>query len=166
MDDDAGLIQLEMQDRSKWDHDLIGRGFQCLEKASIGNELSEYHVEAGIAALHCAAETYEETNWIQILELYNLLYRLKPSPVVALNRAVAVGKAVGPEQGLVELTRIPDSGKLQNYPFYPAARGELHLLAGRRAEAERHFDEALKLARTPSETNFFKRKLEACQEAV
>jgi RNA polymerase sigma-70 factor (ECF subfamily) len=166
MDDDAGLIQLEMQDRSKWDHDLIGRGFQCLEKASIGNELSEYHVEAGIAALHCAAETYQQTNWTQILELYNLLYRLKPSPVVALNRAVAVGKAVGPEQGLVELTRIPDSGKLKNYPFYPAARGELHLLAGRRAEAERHFEEALKLARTPSETNFFKRKLEVCQEAV
>lgn len=163
MDDDGGLLQLEIQDRSKWDRDLIGRGFHFLEKASMGNELSEYHLEAGIAALHCEAPTYEKTEWAEILELYDLLYRLKPSPIVALNRAIALGNALGPEEGLDELRKIPDSAKLRNYPFYPAAQGEFHLLAGRPAEAEKHFEKAMKLARSRSETNFFERKLKACR---
>lgn len=163
MDDDGGLLQLEIQDRSKWDRELIGRGFHFLEKASMGNELSEYHLEAGIAALHCEAPTYEKTEWAEILELYDLLYRLKPSPIVALNRAIALGNALGPEEGLDELRKIPDSAKLRNYPFYPAAQGEFHLLAGRPAEAEKHFEKAMKLARSRSETNFFERKLKACR---
>jgi len=131
MDDDGGLIQLEMQDRSKWDQALMGRGFHFLEKASMGNQLSEYHLEAGIASLHCAAPIYEKTEWVRILELYDVLYQLKPSPIVALNRAIALGKALGPEEGLAELRKIPDRAKLKDYPFYPAARGEFHFLAGR-----------------------------------
>ena len=163
MDDDGGLIQLEVQDRSKWDRDLIGRGFVFLEKSSMGNELSEYHLEAGIASLHCAAPTYEKTEWAKIVELYNVLYRLKPSPIVALNRAIALGNALGPEEGLAELRKIPDPAKLKDYPFYPAAQGEFYLLAGRPAEAEKHFEKAMKLARSRSETNFFERKLKACR---
>ncbi|MGH9402587.1 MAG: RNA polymerase sigma factor [Terriglobia bacterium] len=163
MDEEGGLVQLEIQDRSKWDRDLIGKGFHFLEKSSMENELSEYHLEAGIAALHCAAPTYEKTEWAKILELYDTLYRLKPSPIVALNRAVALGKALGPEEGLAELSKIPDPAKLKGYPFYPAAQGEFHLLAGRPAEAAKHFEKAVKLARTRSETNFFERKLRACR---
>jgi len=159
VDDEGGLIQLEIQDRSKWDRDLIGRGFHFLEKSSMGNELSEYHLEAGIASLHCAAPTYEQTEWARILELYDMLYRLKPSPIVALNRAIALGKALGPEEGLTELEKIPDPSRLKDYPFYPAAKGEFHLLAGRPAESAKHFEKAMKLARSPSETNFFERKL-------
>src|SRR5262249_22257046 len=143
--DDGGLIQLEIQDRSKWDQDLIGKGFLFLEKSSMGNELSEFHLEAGIASLHCAAPTYEETEWAKILELYDRLHRLKPSPIVALNRTIALGRALGPEEGLVELERIPDRAKLQDYPFYPAAQGEFHLLAGRPTEAVKHFERAMKL---------------------
>jgi RNA polymerase sigma factor (sigma-70 family) len=161
--DDGGLIQLEIQDRSKWDRDLMGRGFYFLERASIGNELSEYHLEAGIASLHCAALTYEKTKWAKILELYDMLYRLKPSPIVALNRAIALGNAQGPEEGLAELRKIPDPAKLKDYPFYPAAQGEFHFLAGRPAEAVMHFEKARKLARSRSETNFFERKLTACR---
>lgn len=163
MDDDGGLIQLEIQDRSKWDRTLIERGFHFLEKSSKGNELSEYHLEAGIASFHCAAPTYEKTAWAKILELYDMLYRLKPSPIVALNRAVALGKALGPEEGLAELRKIPDPAKLKDYPFYPAAQGEFHLLAGRPAEAGKHFEKAMTLARSRSETNFFERKLKACR---
>jgi RNA polymerase sigma factor (sigma-70 family) len=92
--DDGGLIQLEMQDRSKWDRGLIGRGFHFLERSSMENELSEYHLEAGIAALHCVAPAYEKTEWAKILELYNMLYRLKPSPIIALNRTIALGNAI------------------------------------------------------------------------
>jgi RNA polymerase sigma factor (sigma-70 family) len=163
MDDDGGLIQLEMQDRSKWDRDLMGRGFHFLEKSSMGNELSEYHLEAGIASLHCAAPTYEKTEWAKILELYDLFYRLKPSPIVALNRAIAVGKALGPEEGLAALEKIPDPARLKDYPFYPAAQGEFHLVAGRPVEARKHFEEAMKRARSRSETSFFEHKLRACQ---
>jgi predicted RNA polymerase sigma factor len=91
--------------------------------------------------------------------LYDMLYWLKPSPIVALNRAIALGKAQGPEEGLAELRKIPDPAKLKDYPFYPAAQGEFHLLAGRPAEAGKHFEKARKLARSRSETNFFERKL-------
>jgi len=163
MDDDGNLIQLDIQDRSKWDRDLIGRGLHFLEKSSMGTELSEYHLEAGIASLHCAAPTYEETEWAKILELYDALFRIKPSPIVALNRAIALGNALGPEEGLVEVRKIPDPARLKNYPFYPAAQGEFHLLAGRPAEAAKHFEKAMKLARSQTETDFFERKLKACR---
>ena len=166
MDDDGGLIQLEMQDRSKWDRELMGRGFHFLERAAMGNELSEYHLEAGIASLHRAAPTYEKTDWAKILELYDILYRIKPSPIVALNRAVALGKAQGPEEGLAELGKIPHPAKLKGYPFYSAAQGEFHLLAGRPTEAAKHFGNAMKRARSQSETNFFERKLKGCRRGA
>ena len=163
VDDDGALVQLEMQDRSKWDEELIGKGFYFLETASTGNELSEYHLEAGIASLHCAAQTYEQTDWGRILELYDLLYGIRRSPIVALNWAVAVGKALGPDEGLAELSKIPDAERLKDYPFYPAAQGEFHLLAGRPVEAAKHFETAMKLGRSPSEISFFARKLDDCR---
>jgi RNA polymerase sigma factor (sigma-70 family) len=161
MDEEGDLLQLEIQDRSKWDRDLLAKGFHFLEKASTGTELSEYHLEAGIASLHCAAPAYEKTNWAGILELYDLLYRLKPSPIIALNRAVALGKARGPEDGLTALRTIHDSAKLKDYPFYPAAQGEFHLLAGHPSEAAKHFEKAMNLARNRSEAGFFERRLKA-----
>jgi len=116
-----------------------------------------------IVSLHCAAPSYERTEWTKIPDLYDMLYRLKPSPIVALSRAIAFGNALGPEQGLAELRKIPDPARLKDYPFYPAAQGELHLLAGRPAEAAMHVEKALKLARSRPETSFFERKLEACR---
>ncbi len=97
-----------------------------------------------------------------ILRLYDELYQLKPSPVVALNRAIALGKARGPDDGLAELERIPDTDRLKDYPFYPAAQGEFHLLAGRLSEAQRYFEKAVKLARNASEARFLARKRDAC----
>ena len=159
IDDDGGLIQLELQDRSKWDQDLMGRGFRFFEKASEGEELSEFHLEAAIASLHCSAGSYDRTEWPKIVELYDLLYRIKPSPIVALNRAVAIGKAKGPEEGLAELNKIQDLEKLSAYPFFPAAHGEFHMLAGRPLDAAKYFEKAMKLARNQTEINFFERKL-------
>lgn len=158
-DDDGALLQLAMQDRSKWGNELIARAFAALGQSYSGNELSEYHLEANIAAIHCTAPSYDETDWARIVELYDLLYRLKPSPIVALNRAVAIGQLLGPEKGLAELEQIPDSARLTNYPFYPAAQGEFHLLAGHRSEAARYFQRAMELARTRTEASFFERKL-------
>ena len=164
--DVGGLIQLEQQDRSRWDQELIGRGFRFLDESSAGNELSEYHLEAAIASLHCAAPSYEKTQWDRIVELYDALYRLKPSPIVALNRAVAVGNAQGPEEGLAELRKIRDPEILRNYPFYPAAQGEFHRIAGRASEAAKYFDEAMELARSTAESKYFERKRKDCEAAA
>lgn len=164
-DDGGALLQLELQDRSRWNGELIGGGFLALERSASGDELSEFHLEAGIASLHCAARAYEDTDWRTIVALYDTLYALKPSPIVALNRAIAVGNAKGPELGLAELNSIADQRKLKDYPFYPAAAGEFHLRAGRTAEAFAHFERARALSRTPSESEFFERKLEICRAA-
>jgi RNA polymerase sigma factor (sigma-70 family) len=162
VDAEGFLIQLENQDRSKWDRALIGRGFGFLEQSASGTELSEFHLEAAIASLHSGAETYAKTDWARIQELYDLLYVVKPTPIVALNRAIAVGQAQGPEKGLAELEKITDLSKLKDYPFYAAAQGEFRRLAGCREEARVCFERALKLARNPSEARFLERKLRAC----
>jgi len=159
MDAEGCLILLEAQDRSLWNKELIGRGFQYLDLSAQDGEISEYHIEAGIASIHCMAETYEQTNWREILKLYDLLFKVKPTPIVALNRAIAVGQAFGPEKGLVALNAIEDLEKLKDYPFYPAALGEFHRLVGRDKEAGVFFGKALELARNPSEIKFLERKL-------
>jgi RNA polymerase sigma factor (sigma-70 family) len=161
VDDEGYLIQLENQDRSRWDRALIGHGFDYLARSASESEVGEIHLEAAIASIHSGAEIYSDTNWQRIRELYDVLYRMKPTAVVALNRAIAIGQVAGPERGLAELDAIPGRDKLKDYPFYPAARGEFHRLAGRRDEARRCFETALQLARNPAEARFFKRKLEA-----
>jgi RNA polymerase sigma-70 factor (ECF subfamily) len=161
-DNEGCLILLEAQDRSLWNQELIGRGFEYLDKAAQEGEFSEYHMEAGIASIHCMAETYEHTDWLAILKLYDLLFKLKPTPIVALNRAIAVGQAFGPEKGLIALNSIEDLEKLKDYPFYPAALGEFHRLAGRTKEATEYFNAARLLARNSSEIKFLERKLKAC----
>jgi RNA polymerase sigma factor (sigma-70 family) len=161
VDAEGFLLQLEYQDRSKWDRALIGRGLHFLEMSASEHELSEFHLEAAIALLHSGAETYGKTDWARIRELYDLLYTLKPTPVVALNRAIAAGMAEGPLKGLAELEAISDSAKLDDYPFYPAAQGEFYRLAGDSEKARTCFETALKLARNPAEARFLKRKLEA-----
>jgi RNA polymerase sigma-70 factor (ECF subfamily) len=101
---------------------------------------------------------------MRILELYDLLYRLKPSPVVALNRAIAMGKIAGSEAGLAEIRHIPDAAKLRDYPFYHAAQGEFLLQAGRKPEAARYFITAMSLARSPAERTFFEAKADSCED--
>jgi RNA polymerase sigma factor (sigma-70 family) len=165
VDAEGFLIQLESQDRSTWDQPLIAQGFVYLEKSAAGNELSEFHLEAVIACLHSSAETYANTDWGRILELYDLLYQFKPTPVVALNRAIAAGNSRGPDEGLRQLESVPDLSKLKDYPFYPAAQGEFHRQAGRFPEAHHCFQTALELARNPAEAQFLQRKLATCESS-
>jgi RNA polymerase sigma-70 factor (ECF subfamily) len=99
--DSAGnILRLEEQDRSKWDHVMIARGMHHLALSAAGTELSEYHLQAGIAACHCTAADYASTDWAQILALYDRLLAFDPSPVIALNRAVAVANVHGPAAGV------------------------------------------------------------------
>jgi RNA polymerase sigma-70 factor (ECF subfamily) len=158
--DEAGdLAPLVDQDRSRWDQRLVDRGLELLCDSASGPELSEYHVEAAIAAEHVTARTYDDTDWKRIVELYDSLYEMRPSPVVALSRAIAMGQRDGPERGIEALSSIADRQRLERYPFYPAALGEFCLRAGRRADAKRHFVRARSLARTAAESRFLERKL-------
>jgi RNA polymerase sigma factor (sigma-70 family) len=160
--DGAGnLVQLEQQDRALWDRALIVRGNELLDRAAAGHELSDYHVEAAIASLHSSAATQTDTDWDRILWLYDILLRIRPSPVVALNRAIAVAQRDGPESGIAAIRAIPASEQLSAYPFFPAALGELELRAGHAEAARNHFETAAALARNPMERRFLELRVEA-----
>ena len=163
LDAHGDLSSLLDQDRSRWDADLIDRGRAWLEQASSGSEATPYHLEAAIAAVHAGSPSFDATDWNAIVELYDRLLNLTPSPVVALNRAVAVAQRDGPDAGLVAIRAIPDADRLRDYPFYPAAIGELELRRGDLESAARAFSAAVCLARNPLERRFLERRLRAAQ---
>jgi RNA polymerase sigma factor (sigma-70 family) len=164
--DAAGdLSPLLDQDRSRWDSRLVDEGLALLERSASGDELTSYHVEAAIAAAHAAAPSLEETDWTAIAALYDRLMEIAPSPVVALNRAIAIGQRDGAERGLAELGAIEDGARLARYPFYPAALGELELRRGDRAAARSHFAAARALARNPAERRLLDKRVRECESA-
>jgi RNA polymerase sigma factor (sigma-70 family) len=160
------LISLADQDRSLWDRRLIDEGERQLELAATGAAVSEYHIEAALAAVHTCAPSAGATNWTEIVELYDALLRMRSSPVVELNRAIAIAQVDGPERGLAELRAIAGSEKLASYPFYSAALGDLELRCGRGNSAREHFRNALSLARSPMERRFLERRVAACTAAA
>ena len=161
--DAAGELRtLFEQDRSRWDGALVADGVQLLALSATGTELTEYHVEAGIAALHAAAARVEDTRFDEIVSLYDVLMIVRPSPVVALNRAIAVAQAEGPDRGIEELRAIGGRERLDRYPFYAAALGELERRRGRLAIARRHFGRAAELARNERERRFLEARARAC----
>jgi RNA polymerase sigma-70 factor (ECF subfamily) len=158
--DEAGdLAPLQEQDRSRWDRALVEKGLALLDASACGPALTEYHIEAAIAAEHSTAKSYDDTDWERIALLYDALYEIRPSPVVALSRAIAHGQFEGPERGIEALLGIPDRDRLDRYPFYPAALGEFCVRAGRLDEAKRHFTRARSLARNQAESRYLERKL-------
>ena len=161
--DAAGnLMSLLEQDRSQWDHEVVAQGWQFLEASAAGSEFTEYHIEAAIASVHACAPRIEDTDWASIVLLYDTLMTMRPSPIVALNRAIAVAQSEGPERGLEEIGAIDGRDRLAAYPFYAAALGELELRCGRRETARRHFAAALAVARNPMERRFLDRRVAAC----
>jgi RNA polymerase sigma-70 factor (ECF subfamily) len=163
IDATGDLNPLADQDRSIWDQRLIADGLSLLDASATGDEITPYHLEAGIAATHAAARTLEDTNWTQIVGLYDRLMLISPSPVVALNRAIAVAHRDGADRGLEELHAIPDRERLVRYPFYPAALAELELRRGNRDAARTQFIAALGLARNATERRFLERRVASCE---
>lgn len=162
--DPAGnLIALFDQDRSRWDQRLIADGLDLLARSAAGSDVTPYHLEAAIAAIHAGASGPGDTDWQAIVALYDALMRISPSPIVALNRAIAVAQHEGPERGLEEVRAIVDRDRLAGYPFYAAALGELELRRGGTASAREHFRAALAAARSPMERRFLDGRLRACQ---
>jgi RNA polymerase sigma factor (sigma-70 family) len=162
--DSAGdLNSLVQQDRSRWDTGLLAEGLALLERSAAGPEVTAYHIEAAIAAAHASARSVEETDWPSIVSLYDRLMEVAPSPVVALNRAIAVAERDGADRGLEELHAIAERGRLSSYPFYPAAVGELELRRGNPERARTHFQAALGLARNAMERRFLEKRLRCCE---
>lgn len=161
--DAAGdLNTLGEQDRSRWDAQLATEGLRLFERSATGVELSAYHLEAAIAAVHVSARTLQDTDWSAIVTAYDRLLDIAPSPVVALNRAIAIGQRDGAERGLSELHAIVDRDRLSKYPFYPAAIAEFELRRGKASAARRHFQLALALGRNDAERRFLEKRLLAC----
>jgi RNA polymerase sigma factor (sigma-70 family) len=161
--DGAGdLSPLVDQDRSTWNAELIAHGLALLERSARGDEVSTYHLEAAIAAAHVQATSVDGTDWNTIVELYDRLADLAPSPVIALNRAIAIAQRDGDERGLEALRAIDGSERLADYPFYHAAFAELELRRGARDEARTRFEAALHLARNAAERRFFEKRLRSC----
>ena len=162
IDANGDLSPLLDQDRSRWDAELTAQGLAYLDRSATGRDLTAYHVEAGIAATHAAAPSVADTDWSSIVWLYDRLMAIAPSPIVALNRAIAIGERDDAERGLDALRAIADRNRLDRYPFYPAAMGEMELRRGNRDAARAHFAAALALARNPNERRFLTKRLDTC----
>ncbi|MEN3534318.1 sigma-70 family RNA polymerase sigma factor [Microbispora sp. ZYX-F-249] len=163
--DDAGdLVVLEDQDRGRWDAGRIAEGVALLDGALRRGRPGPYQVQAAIAACHATAARPEDTDWAQIAVLYGRLARLVPSPVVELNRAVAVGMAHGPAAGLALADALRETGALAGYHLLPAARADLLRRLGRTAEAAEAYREAAGLAATDAERRYLARRLAALEQ--
>jgi len=161
LDDNGDLLAFSAQDRARWDTELLTRGLALFDLSAAGTELSPYHVEAAISVAHASAPSFSETDWGNVVALYDRLMSVAPSPVVALSRAMALAERDGPSAGLAALDAIGDAERLRAYPFYPAALGELELRLGRYAAAQRRFSAALALARNDTERRFLAKRLAA-----
>ena len=165
-DPEGNILLLAEQDRKLWDRAMIARGLGHLNRSATGQEISEFHLQAGIACCHCAAETYEETDWGRILLLYDMLVGIDHSPVVALNRAVAISNVHGPTAALEAIAAISPPDLLESYYVYHAIRGHLHYLVGKRRQAVRDFRRAAELTEVKSEQSFLRRRLAECEASA
>ncbi len=161
--DEAGdLVLLEDQDRGRWDERLIAMGFHHFDRSMIGDDVSEYHVQAAIAATHASAPDAQAIDWPLILHFYDQLLALNSSPVIALNRAVALARVRGPAAALAALEPLDTDPKLGAYHLLLATRGQLLLDSGHTADAAECFRSALECTCSEPERRFLKRKLESC----
>lgn len=155
------IILLEDQDRKKWSKSLIEKGQHFLLNASSGNQLSQYHIEASIAAIHCASPSFEDTPWDKLLSLYETLSEIKPGPMVSFNKAIAIGYAQSPREGIKELLKIDG---LENHYLYLTALGSFYYLQKDINNAKRYFEKALSKTISLQEGELIKQKIKKCLE--
>ncbi|MBI5384534.1 MAG: sigma-70 family RNA polymerase sigma factor [Verrucomicrobia bacterium] len=163
-DTDGHLLLLKEQDRSAWDKAMIGHGMFYLSQSAAGSELTPYHLQAGIAACHCAAADYDSTDWPQILSLYDRLVELDDSPVIALNRAVAHAQVHGPEAGLETIEAIKDQPALASYHLLYAVLAEFEAQLEDFPSAADHLRQALQFTDVKSEQALLSKRLQECEE--
>ena len=161
VDSAGGLVLLADQDRDRWDRGEIGEGIALVHKALIARPPSRYALQAAIAAVHAEAPSWEATDWSEIVGLYDVLAQVWPSPVVALNRAVAVGFADGPQAGLDALDELATEPQLAGYGYLPAARADFLRRLGRTEDAKLAYTEALHYTENTTERDFLEGRLAA-----
>jgi RNA polymerase sigma-70 factor (ECF subfamily) len=156
---DGDLILLDEQDRSLWNRELIREGSRLVQRALSSERFGSYSIQAAIAAVHAEAASGSQTNWAEIVRLYDALLQAEPSPVVELNRAVAVAMRDGPETGLALVDAILARGDLKEYRLAHAARADFCRRLGRSSEARAAYERALALTRQEPERRFLERRL-------
>ncbi|MDA7977392.1 MAG: sigma-70 family RNA polymerase sigma factor [Pirellulales bacterium] len=161
-DESGELLLLDDQDRNRWDRELIRRGLFHLGESACGDDLSEYHLQAGLASLHVTAPSVDAVDWKAVLWHYDRLLAISHSPVVALNRVVALSRIEGPAAGLQALAQIENSKALQNYYLLPSTKGDLLRRLGQPAEAAEEFKRALATGCSTPEMRFLQRRLQEC----
>ncbi len=162
IDSNNCLIILEEQDRNLWDKELITQGFEFLVQSTSGNSATAYHLEAAIAAEHCLAPNFQETNWSRIHTYYKALEKLKPSSVIKLNLAIIIGKRDGPEEAIRNLNELKKHKMLENYYLLYASLGEYYFQSSRNEEALENFIIAKKLTKSPAIKELLERKMGKC----
>ena len=155
---DNSIIEMEKQDRKKWNLKLIERGINNLEKAQ-QNKLSKYLILATISVNHCIAKSFDETNWVEILSLYNSLLTLEDSPIIRLNRSVALAKVKGNNVAIKELEKLELNSDIGKYYLFHTTLAELNKLAGNTEKAVNRFNKALSLTSNERDADFIKKKL-------
>lgn len=159
MDDAGDLVLLEDQDRSRWDGEKIATAQRFIERAMRSQRVGPYMLQAAIAAVHAEAPSADTTDWTQIAVLYDVLHRLDPSPVIALNRAVAIGMRDGPDAGLTHIDAVLARGRLDDYHLAHAARADMQRRLGLTEAARASYQRALELTRQPAERRFLQLRL-------
>ncbi|HEU5125501.1 MAG TPA: DUF6596 domain-containing protein, partial [Verrucomicrobiae bacterium] len=162
VDANGNLLRLREQDRSSWNHAMIARGMFHLTQSAKGNDLTAYHLQAAIAACHCSAPDWQSTDWPRILSLYDQLVKLDDSPVVALNRAVAVAEVRGPAEGIKSVAAIPDQKSLGAYYLFYAVLAEFEIQLKDFPAAAEHLRRALQLTEIKSERALLEARLRDC----
>lgn len=155
------IILLPNQDRSKWNYNLIAEGNEYMDKAAFGDAVSAYHLEAAIAFEHCTAPSFKETNWERILQLYQWLTQISPSPITEMNKAVAVMQVHGAQEALKSLQNITDKNKLETFYLYHSLLGEINSQLQKSADAKANFETAIRLTQSEAEKKMLKDKIAA-----
>ena len=163
VDDEGNILRLEDQDRSRWDRTMIAHGMLHLARSSRGETISEYHLQAGIAAVHCTSPDFESTDWERILSFYDQLIELDDSPVIALNRAVALAKVHGPRAGIEAVENIRQHQMLESYYLLYAVLAEFESQLSDHQAAARHLRKALVFTELKSEQALLSKRLLACE---
>jgi predicted RNA polymerase sigma factor len=159
LDDKGNIIVLKYQDRSKWYRPLIQKGFDYLDGAAEPYEVSPYHLEAAIASLHAASPSFEATDWKTIYYLYELLFKVQPTPVVAMNKAIASAYSINKQKALEELQQIKG---LEQHHIYYASIGEMYFDLEEKAVAKTYFEKAYSLTASQTEQQLLLKKISLC----
>jgi RNA polymerase sigma-70 factor (ECF subfamily) len=162
-DQEGNILRLAEQDRSVWDKAMIARGISYLGRSAAGDAITEYHLQAGIAACHCVAADYDSTDWSRILALYDQLVKLDDSPVAALNRAVAIAQVQGPRAGIEAVESIRHRQSLDAYHLLYAVLAEFEFQLNHFESSANHLRKAIQLTETKSERSLLAKRLEDCE---